>query len=168
MSDIFVLLGKDKIWGIFTETSLLYSMYENLLCAAPNLELKIQQIKLNTNTLLHEWTDDAVIKRSYHPKDDILHKQLNSQELVPHELRHEVSKLKVRLGEFQENLKIFKKMLEDGLLTLDSPKEQIPQLLRDKFYIYRDIVRFDVPDEDAFGYFIDRYYYRPLADSDDF
>ena len=165
-TDVFVLLGGSKIWGLFSDKALLYSMYENLTRAAPTLELKIQQIKMDTNILVKEWDNESDIRSEHHPCDLPGSKKVD-QEVIPTELKLELVKLKTRLSEFTQNMKVFRKMLDDGVLSLDSSLSDVPKLFRDKYYVFRDIVKFNVPDDDAFGYFTDRYYYKPLVDIDD-
>lgn len=160
MTDVYLLLDSSCVWGVFSDKDLLYGMYSNLRKANPVMELKIQKLRLNSNIVLEEWKNEAEITKDHHPNggDSVLNKDITQ---VPPDLKIEFTKLQTRLSEFKTNLSVFKNMLDDGVLTLDSEGQQIPLLLRDKFHILCDIIKYNVPEADAFGYFADRYYYKP-------
>lgn len=158
-NDVYLLEDSNgAVWGIYTDRDLLYGMYENLQAANPELLMKVSQIRVNTNIKVAEWTGAENISGAHHPcrKDPAWS---GNTAVVPKELRLEFGRLQTRLKEFKDGFAAFKRMLEEGVLRLDSSPDTIPALLKKKYPIYRDIVSFNVPDDEAFGYFVDRYYY---------
>lgn len=158
MSDVYLLCDEKSVWGVFSDKDMLFGMYSNLKKANKSLHLKIQKVRLNSNIIIEEWDEDSEIVKAHHPcggettKDNIS---------IPTELKLEFTKLQTRLSEFKNNMNVFKNMVDDGVLTLDNQIEDVPLLLRDKYHIFCDIIKFEVPDDDAFGYFVDRFYYKP-------
>lgn len=154
----------NRLWGVFSDPQLMYSMYQNLVAVADPRQqsLRVRLLGINTNTVYKEWLEEEDIYNAFHPESSRVSSD-DASEVVPRELRLEFGKLKTRYSEFKSNLSIFRKMLDERVIAFDSPSENIPPPLQKGFDIYCDIVRFNVPEEDAFGYFIDRFYYHSPA-----
>ena len=160
----------DKIWGVFTDTTLLYSMYHNLRTLDQRISLTIKEYSWNTNIVLSHWNLHGEIERAFNKNKR--EKTASSSELVvPNELKGEFQKLKLRLVEFKDNYTVFKRLLDEGIITVESPIKDVPILLRDRFSIFCDILKMKIPEEEMFSYFVDRYYPEPpknlLCDSSD-
>jgi hypothetical protein len=158
MSDVYLLCDSNSVWGVFSDKDMLFGMYSNLRRANTTLNLKVQKLRMNSNIVIEEWTDDDDIVKAHHPCGGDTTKD-NVQ--IPSELKLEFTKLKNRLAEFKSNIQVFRTMIDEGVLSLDSNVDEVPLLLRDRFHIFCDIIKFNIPDEDAFGYFVDRFYYKP-------
>jgi hypothetical protein len=162
--EVFLLEDDNKrVWGVFDDRVLLYSMYQNLVSAlGRDRALSIRMLSMNTNTVIRQWLTPQEIYDTFHPeKAKRPTEQVSGQVNVTKEVRSEWKKLQARHSEFKSNLDVLKKMLGEKLLSVDSPIDEVPELLRDKFYVLKDIIKLDIPQEDAFGYFMDRYYYQP-------
>lgn len=152
----------EKVWGVFNDKVLMYGMYENLTSLIPkNRTISILLLTMNTNTVIKEWKDVTEIKKQFHPSKFQCDANETKSEQIPKELRQEWCKLNRRLSEFKGNFDVFKKMLKDGLISLDTDINDVPELLRDKYNIFSDIIRLEIPEDECFGYYMDRYYYIP-------
>lgn len=149
--------GTNRLWGVFHDPKLLYSMYENLE-GLLNKTLCIRMMRMNTNTILYEWKGSEAIHKKFGPERE---EPKHQEEVIPKELRLEWSRLKTRLSEFKTNYDLFRKMVSEGVLSTTADVEDIPFVFRDKYTIFCDIYRMDIPEDEAFGYFLDRFYYVP-------
>jgi len=153
----YILLDNtQKIWGIFSELIPLVNAYLNILELDNTKQLEIKEYMNNTN----------IVCKTFDKKEDIckliglkcsVEETLEETSTFPKDMKREIEKVREKYTIFHENLETFNRLLEDKVITLESPVEQIPELFQDKFEIYRDIVIKAVPKENAFSYFMDRY-----------
>ena len=62
-------------------------------------------------------------------------------------------------------MKTFNKLLGDNIFSLEeTDMEKIPLLFRDKFEIYRDIKIKEIPEQEMFSYFMDRFQFADITD----
>ena len=154
---MFVLFDSktQKIWGVFADRVLLFSTYMVLQEAAANVPLSIKEYKPNTNLTLNTWSTHKSIMKEF----SILPSPTSSDTApdtgavgpsnVPKAMKSQVDKLFNKYNSFVENFKIFKQME-------CKTKKDAPQLLQPYFDIFTDLVRLNVPEVEAFGYFMDR------------
>jgi len=154
METCFVLLEKEtnKLFGVFMNKILLYSMIQNILDICPDKRFIIREIIMNTNVTKNTYDDNSL--KELIPFDT---KSFISDTNIPIDIKFEVDKIKNKFNIFKENFKVFKQLLNDKVISLDSDIETVPELFRDKFEIYRDIQQMEVPEKEQFQYFIDRY-----------
>ena len=146
------------VWGVFTSKHLLYSMYHNLQSICQGVNLFVKEYLLDTNIVVTQFNSPDSIRQSFNPYTDNAEKDASTS--VPTELKSEFEKLQTRYSDFNNNFKLFKQFIADGVLTLDTNIKDVPHLLRNRFEVFSDIVRLNIPGEEAFGYFMDRYYYK--------
>ena len=166
MKYVYVLseIQSGKLWGIYEDLTLLLNSYLNL--RALNLyDLQIKKLILNTN-IIHEIVDTHQTILDYcHFKSPIHHKSTTNgqdpnttiEKKYPKAIIPQIEKVEQQYSIFLSNLKTFHQLIDDKVFTLDSSVDMVPELFRDKFEIFRDIVLLNVPDEEAFTYFHDRY-----------
>jgi hypothetical protein len=154
MESCFVLLERNtnKLFGVFTDKVLLYSMIENIIDLAPSKMLTIKEIVINTNVTKNTYDSQSI--KELLPFNT---KTFSSDTNIPIDIKFEVDKIKNKFNIFKENFKVFKKLLEDKVITLEDDIEKVPELFKDKYEIYRDIEVLKVPEKEQFQYFIDRY-----------
>lgn len=162
-NNTFVLVNRDTgdIWGVFTDTQLLFSMYKNLSLLDKTLHLSIKEYMCNTNLVVSEISEPEKVDTKYNPRAPNKEDTDNQALSVPPPLRNEFTKLQCRFNEFKQNFNVFNQLLGENVIHCNSSKDDIPFLFRDKFDIFVDIVKMDMNEDDAFGYFMDRFYYRP-------
>jgi hypothetical protein len=170
-TNTFVLVSRDTgdIWGVFTDTQLLFAMYKNLTLLDQTLHLTVKEYMCNTNLVVSETSEPEHVNSKYNPSAPDKGGSDDDQTLsVPPPLRNEFTKLQCRFNEFKQNFNVFKQLLNEGVIHLNSPKEDVPFIFRDKVDIFVDIIKMDMNEDDAFGYLMDRFYYRPpVYDVDD-
>jgi hypothetical protein len=150
---LFVLTEKNKgkVWGVFEDTNHLMSIYRCVKELKVDAKLVVTQFLLNTTIVVHEAdSEDAVTELCGY-------QSRSCKQDLPREILPEIQRVKEKLSIFKDNMNTFKRLLDDGVITLESDFDQVPELFRDKFDIYRDIIRLDVPETEAFSYFNDRY-----------
>jgi hypothetical protein len=127
-------------------------MIENIIDICPNKKFIIREILTNTNVTKNIF-DETSIKELL-PFNT---KSFMADSNIPIEIKFEVEKIKDKFNIFKENFKVFKKLLDDKIISLEDNKENVPELFSDKFEIYRDIQKMEVPEKEQFQYFMDRY-----------
>lgn len=155
---VYVLLSVKSglIRGIFKDTILLYSTYKTIKELLPSELLKVQQVIINTNIVKKVYTEPEL--------DELIGLESNAvSEVFPKEIKREVDKIKQKLCIFKENMKTFEKLIADNIIDLDEEdRENIPILFRDKFDIFRDIIKLKIPEDEMFSYFVDRFEFQDI------
>jgi hypothetical protein len=83
---------------------------------------------------------------------------INDAVSFPKILRQEIERLKDYYSRFDASSTTLRKMIADGVINLewDMDDERIPFMFRKYFPIFKDIVLKEIPEADAFSYFMDR------------
>lgn len=160
---VYILLSRNKniVKGIFKNSILLLSTYKTIKEILPEEDLLIQEIIINTNIIKKTYNEEQLIKLAGLDKveNDLC------TDAYPKEIKNEIEKIKVKLSIFKENLKTFDKLLKDKVFSLEETNlENIPLLFRDKFEIFRDIKLNDIPEDEMFSYFMDRFQFQDIVD----
>lgn len=184
---VYTLLHSDKgICGVFENEESLCASLSSLKHLNPEARFEANKILLGSNIVVNHLSHDdiestvqklvenvngkipqpIIANNSSNNSDPTQEKPRHQQHpcapgevlvKIPAEIKSEVNKVKQRYEVFLENYKTFRRLLRDKVVRLDMKTSMVPDLFRDKFYIFRDIVLNKVPDEDAFSYFMDRY-----------
>lgn len=163
------------VCGIYKTESSLCASLSSLKLFVPNTRFEAKKVLLGSNIVVNHFSQEDIECAT----QKIVQKVQNAGSLslpssakreadlsvspgevlikIPIEIRSEVKKVKEKYAVFVENLTTFRRLLQDKVVRLDMKISLVPELFRDKFYIFRDIVLNKVPDEDAFGYFMDRF-----------
>lgn len=160
---MFVLLEQEsgRIWGMYDDTNHLLSTYLSVTELKPSVRLAVNQYIINTTIVRDQFnTKESILKLCGYTPPRVADLDETTSTSVPREILAEVERVKERFSLFTGNMIAFRRLLDQGVITLDSPAESVPELFRDKFEIYRDIVRLEVPDNEAFTYFMDRFRYQ--------
>lgn len=147
---IYVLEDQKKTWGVFTDRVLLFSAYSTLLEVGQH-GMRVREFRPNTGLVLKEWSDNKTILKEFSivPQQIAKDESMVKTDAIPKAAKRQVERVLDQYRTFSENLALFKR--------LDTTEKQdLPELLRPHFEIFTDIVRLDVPDSEAFGYFVDR------------
>lgn len=148
MTSIFVLAQAETIWGVFLDKTLLFSMYDNLKRSSRFKGLCVTEIRANTNLTVGEWIDDEAIVAQFGLTPTTSKKKEETTPAVPKALRAPWDRMVRMHSAFVEQLALFRKL---------APFEKgVPELLRKYKDVYADIIRLEVPDDEAFAYFLDR------------
>lgn len=76
----------------------------------------------------------------------------------PKEMQNQINKLQEKYNMYVEEKKTFDKLVQDKALTLkDTDINQVPELFRDKFNIFRNITINNIPEEKQFDFFCNNY-----------
>ena len=169
-------LESEEFCGVYDDEQSLCKSFSNLKSFIAPKSLKAKKLLVGSNIVINELSHedldamtDNIIKRirtpcshSKQPAKIVEEppKSNNSNEVtitIPVEIRSEVMKVKERYSMFVENMTTFRRLLEDGVVHLGMKPSMVPELFRDRFHIFRDIIINKVTDEYAFGYFMDRY-----------
>ena len=168
---LYLLLDRrsGRVHGIYRDGLSLCSMYSNLKSLAPHVSFEARRLIIGSNMAVEVLADEALEEMgegylmtkgpgSAAPTSaPIVDANGETCVKIPIETRSEVVKVKEKYSVFTENMRTFRRLLDGGVIDLGMDASAVPELFRDKFDIFRDIVSHDVPDEHAFGYFMDRY-----------
>lgn len=169
MHDSVYLLMNDAnntIRGVFKDPTLLYNNYKMIQQILPTERLIVKEIILNTNIIRKHFSEDEIKKLTgiNFVSDGELN-EIHEIHEIPKEIKNEVGKIKIKLNIFKENMKTFNKLLGDNIFSLEeTDMEKIPLLFRDKFEIYRDIKIKEIPEQEMFSYFMDRFQFTDITD----
>ena len=169
MSDtVYTLIHNGDICGIFKDESSLCASLSSLRFLVPDASFEAKKVLLGSNIVVNHLSQEDIegitkklvekvqgdVRACGH-KEEPVFGEVSMK--IPVEIRSEVKKVKAKYAVFVENLETFHRLLHDNVIQLNMKLSKVPELFHDKFYIFRDIVLNKVPDEDAFGYFMDRY-----------
>ena len=157
MESTFLLLDESmKSWGIYTNKAILYNMYYNLKKLDSEKQFCLHEYYTNSNCIKNTIEDDDIEEFLQGAKQ--LHSKKEKLEAIPKEIKREIEKVKEKLSIFKDNFITFKRLLKDRVISLNETDiNKIPELFKDKFEIFRDIIVKKVPPDDMFGYFADRF-----------
>lgn len=150
MDNVYLLKDENnEIWGVYSNKAILYNVFYNLKKMNKFAHFAISVYTLNSNIIT-----ETILEEDFFKFFGIEKKHVQDNR----DINRELEKAKEKLNIFRENFVTFNRLLKDRVISLDETNlSKIPELFRDKFEIYRDIILKKIPDEDQFGYFSDRY-----------
>ena len=150
MDNVYLLKDENnEIWGVYSNKAILYNVFYNLKKMNKFALFSINVFTINSNIITQTFLEE-----DFNTFFGIEKKHVQDNR----DINRELEKAKEKLNIFRDNFVTFNRLLKDRVITLDETNlSNIPELFRDKFEIYRDIILKKIPDEDQFGYFSDRY-----------